>query len=152
MDTNIKQNPDFSEDFAAYLRGNGFRQSESLIKQGHRIYFFNEQYCITITGEQVAFSLYHDGEAGQTEATYSEFASFCGLSQINTFGWMMLLDMLGVIKVKNFMKEVRKDDKINSLFKQVHKTLAEDDPHEDWFQKMIFPGISNFPYVSTQPK
>lgn len=145
---NIKQNPDFSEDFAAYLRGNKF--SQSVGAETGNIFFTNYPYQIIIKDNTAEFLISDEGEPNERSPFHSKFSSFTGLDQINTFGWMMLLDMLKVVRLKNFMQEVRKDSKVDALFKQVHKTLAtedENDPHAEWFNKINFPGISKSLYV-----
>ncbi|HYF32546.1 MAG TPA: hypothetical protein VD993_15585 [Chitinophagaceae bacterium] len=100
QETNI--NPNFKREFGDYLKANGYTLSNQPKHANDALYFFRNGQGVMITGDSIDFANFPDVATGQHK-TCSTYAAFTGISQLDTFGWMMLMHITGIIPLQQFM-------------------------------------------------
>lgn len=134
---------EFNPEFGAYLEANYFRRSDAV--KGKLVYT-RHPYKLVIENDEVVFFLHHDAEEDQRQSTFSPFASWNGISQLDTFGWMLLMHLAGVIKLKEFIKELKKDPDLADIWQQIRQTVITEEqntPLVKDYMRSNFPGIKN---------
>lgn len=117
--TNIKKihNPFFASELRDYLGINGFHLAESL--NSYRTeYFFKGKIAIEVKDNTIIVSVYQLNEVGACTSEYAQQASFTGLSTLDIFKFMLLMDAMGAIPLKHFAAKAIKennDDLFQSL-------------------------------------
>lgn len=126
-----ESNPYIKQEFAEYLQANGYQEffgssiqySASLFKDDLLVAFVNDRLDILTLTEE---------EPGERSATFSKWFSFTGFSQLDTFGFMLLMHITRVVPLKKFLAEVKKDsanplpDLINQLLHQFNFTNGKE--------------------------
>jgi hypothetical protein len=99
---NDKINPNFKKEFGDYLEANGYVLSNKPTHPGAALYFFGHGQGVMITGDSIDFASFAE-QGSERSALCSTYATFTGISQLDTYGWMMLMHITGIVPLNQFM-------------------------------------------------
>lgn len=97
-------NPFLKEEFSDYLLANGYFRSEFSTES-----FFKGDLAVIFRNDHVDIMVLNEEEPGERKAGLSKYMSFCGISQLDTFEFMLLMHITGVVKLKHFISAVKKE-------------------------------------------
>lgn len=95
-------NPNFKKEFGEYLEANGYKLSNQPANAEDALYFFRNGQGVMVTGDSIDFANFEDAKSGQAKSC-STYAAFTGISKLDTFGWMMLMHITGIVPLQQFM-------------------------------------------------
>ena len=99
---NLGTNPNFKKEFGEYLEANGYKLSNQPAHPGDAMYFFRNEHGVMISGDSIDFASYKEQGAGRSTSC-STYAAFTGISRLDTYGWMMLMHITGIVPISQFM-------------------------------------------------
>jgi hypothetical protein len=95
-------NPNFKKEFGDYLEANGYALSSQPAQPGDALYFFRNGQGVMITGDSIDFASFSEQGPGKSSSC-STYAAFTGISRLDTYGWMMLMHITGIVPLNQFM-------------------------------------------------
>ena len=106
----------FSNEKADYLTSNGFMAAQGDGYTKGVYYFMNREHAIEVKGDTIEFRIYNAGEDEQRTPGYELFNKFEGVSALSIFDFMLLCQVMGFIKLKDFVQQVKKEIPQDDLF------------------------------------
>lgn len=106
---NIKKihNPFFAGELRDYLEINGYHEAET-IRSINTAYFLNNMVTIEVTGSTITVSVHCSDEVGVLSPAYLQQTSFTGLKNLDIFKFMLLMDLMGAIPLKQFAADAKR--------------------------------------------
>ena len=95
-------NPNFKKEFGEYLEANGYALSNQPAHPGDALYFFRNGQGVMIIGDSIDFASFKEQDSDKFPSC-STYAAFTGISRLDTYGWMMLMHITGVVPLSQFM-------------------------------------------------
>lgn len=97
-------NPNFPAEFAEFLLANHFICKQDKGSLGFR----NGDVLLTVVNDQVDLFIYHPEQDGQEAEKWVFSQNHSGLSQLNLFGWILLMHIMDVLKISDFMRNAKR--------------------------------------------
>lgn len=112
------------EEVSDYLVANGFFRKE---KNLTGTMFIKDDKSVLIYADKISFREY---DPRHDDIEFAEFASFEGINILNTVDWIYLLHITGIVPLKQFLKNIKRENikpldfsqLVNGMFKNV-KTI-----------------------------
>ena len=95
-------NPHFKKEFGDYLEANGYILSNPPAHPGDAMYFFRNEQGVMISGDSIDFASFKEQGSGRSTSC-STYAAYTGISKLDTYGWMMLMHITGIVPLNQFM-------------------------------------------------
>ena len=95
-------NPNFKKEFGDYLEANGYVLSNQPAHPGDAMYFFRNEQGVMVSGDSIDFASFKEESPGKPTCC-STYAAFTVISKLDTYGWMMLMHITGIVPLAQFM-------------------------------------------------
>ncbi len=99
---NSTVNPNFKKEFGDYLETNGYTLSNQPAQPADALYFCRNGQRVMITGDSIDFAIFNE-QGSEKPALCSTYAAYTGISRLDTYGWMMLMHITGIVPLNQFM-------------------------------------------------